>query len=364
MSVLLEAHHITSNQLDGFEVTRAEFTSHPPRVHGYSPFGRYALGQTVLLETPPEVLACGEVLTNPGPLETEYVLINGELTAAQFAYFRREPTSLHLGKTTSVPYLLRRNRQGRFYLSEFHDAIPAVGEDPRVTKGVKIAGPSGRIYNGWALSTVVATPMPGNPADVKNIKQVIKWGEKLHKLETILEIEDLKNANIFPLSRLTGDENDTRLDLFGRPHPHITYTRVARLTDITKDRILSGTNITETLLPPDIHTGVNNVKPVPKHPDLRELDVHEATAPITKGGKELHYRLARYIFNISSGKVIRLGIVATRADFPYAAPKPPENGVKSYYDVVYGSMGDPRYGWMLTGVSDRYVGLAQVIRIA
>jgi hypothetical protein len=345
-----------------FDVFQEAYDQYQPTEDDYRRYGKYAIANTSLLETPSAVLEHGEVLTNPSQIETENIFVNDELTTIPFAYFRQEPTSFHLGKTKSVPYLLRRNERNEVYLSEFAEAMVLPGEDPRVIRDVKIAGPTGNVHNGWCISTVVATPMPDNPADVQGIEQVFYWGENLNKLEPILKIADLKNTNLFPLSNLTGDDSDTRLDVFGRPHPHITHIRVPGLAAITNELILSGTNITEGFLPLDTHTGVNNIKAVPGHPNLRELDIHEAYAPATSEGKTLHYRLGRYGVDVSTGKLMPLGVMATRADFPHAEAKPPENGVKDYHDVVYGSMGNPKLGMMVTGVSDRHVGLAQIIR--
>lgn len=336
---------------DAFEVFNEAYRRHQPTKEEYRIYGQYAITNTLILETPADVLASGEVLTNPS------IIVDG------FAYFRREPTSFHLGKTTSVPYKLLRNKNNGLYLSEFAEAEVLLGEDPRVMRNIKIAGLNGKIHNGWCVSTVVATAMPDNPADVQGIRQVFYWGEKLGELEPILEIPDLKNTNIFPLSEINGDDTDTRFDVFGRPHPHISYIRVPGLMSITNEIIQSGAMITEGFLPPDVHVGVNNVKAVPGYPNLRELDIHEACAPITPKGKILNYRLGRYGYDLSTGLITPLGVLASRSDFPEADEKPPENGVGSYKKVLYGSMGDPKTGMMLTGVSDRHVGLAHLVRV-
>ncbi len=342
---------ISDGQPDVFRVFEESYRRHQPTEEERRIYGNYALRDAVILETPADVLASGEVLTNPS------IIVDG------FAYFRREPTSFHLGKTTSVPYRLLRNKQGEIYLSEFAEAAVLPGEDPRVMRNIKIAGLNGKIHNGWCVSTVVATAMPNNPADVQGIRQVFYWGEKLSELEPILEIPDIKNTNIFPLSDISGDDTDTRFDVFGRPHPHISYIRVPGLMSITNELIQSGAMITEGFLPPDVHVGVNNVKAVLGYPNLRELDIHEACAPITPKGKMLNYRLGRYGYDLSTGLITPLGVLASREDFPEAGEKPPENGVGSYKKVLYGSMGDPKTGMMLTGVSDRHVGLARLVRV-
>ncbi|GAC1391477.1 MAG: hypothetical protein NVSMB46_04100 [Candidatus Saccharimonadales bacterium] len=347
----------------GFDLLKEAYTKHQPTADDYIRYGKYAIANTSILKTPSAVLANDEILTNPSQIETENIFSDGILTTMPFAYFRQEPTSFHLGKTKSVPYLLLRNSRHEIYLSEFIDAMTLPGEDPRVIKGVKIAGPTGKVHSGWCISTVVATPKPEDPADVESIKQVFYWGESLSKLEPIVEIADLKNTCPFPLANITHDDSDTSVDVFGRPHPHITHSRASSLTRITKELVLSGTNITEGFLPADIHTGVNTVKEVLGYPDLRELDIHEAYAPATPEGKVLHYRLGRYGIDLSTGKLTPLGVIATRADFPEAEAKPPENGVKEYNDVLYGSMGNPKLGMMVTGMSDRNVGLAEIIQV-
>lgn len=102
-------------------------------------------------------------------------------------------------------------------------------------------------------------------------------------------------------------------------------------------------------------------------PNRLELDVHEAYRQKHHNGDSLHYRLARYGFELptdsSLGRLIPLGVLATRGQFPDAEPKPPENGVggpedDGYMDILYGSAGSS--GRIATGVSDRHVGLAEL----
>jgi hypothetical protein len=348
---------------DGFKELDEIYARNRPTSEYLAAFGSYALADAILLDTPAEVLASGEIVTNPSQLETVTIPVGNEMLSAPFAYFRREPTTLHLGKTTSVPYLLRQNGRNAPHLSEFTEAKTLPGEDPRIMRGVKLPGLNGKVHTGWCVSTVIATPKPDNPADVERIKQVFFWGKTLASLEPILEIPDLKNTCIYPLSKVTRDASDTRLDVFGRPHPHITHAQVSDPRKITKELVLSGTNLTKVFLPSGVHTGVNTVKGVPSYPNHRELDIHEAYAPMTPEGKILHYRLGRYVVDLSTGGLVPLGVTATRADFPAASPKPPENGVANYYDVVYGSLGNPKLGLMVTGVSDRRIGLARVARI-
>ena len=164
--------HTRNFNPDGFNKLREAYSQHQPTVGDYNRYGRYVIANTSLLNTPPSVLDRGEVLTNPSQVETEIIGLNGASTSVQFAYFRQEPTSFHLGKTTSVPYLLLRDDKNKVYLSEFTDALTLPGEDPRIVRGVRFASPTGKVHSGWCVSTVVATPMPENPADVQSIMQV------------------------------------------------------------------------------------------------------------------------------------------------------------------------------------------------
>ncbi len=350
-----------STQDNAFAELDARYTHYVISDEDRARFGSFAIANTRLLDTPATVLAAGDVLTNPSQIETAQVVIDGEPTATEFAYFRREPTSLHLGKTTAVPYLILNDKKGKPYLSEFGDAAMLPGEDPRVMPRVTLKGPTGATHEGWAVSTVVATAKPGNPADVEGIKQIFYWGETLAMLEPVVEIPDLKNTGIFPMSLISGDRTDTRLHVFGRPHPHITYMTVPDLSHISKEAVETGKNLTEGFLPHGFHTGVNTINDVPGHPDYLSLDIHEAYAPITDAGKTLHYRLGRYGVQLSTGRLIPLHVVAHRSDFPDAEPKPPENGVADYSDVLYGSMGHSSR--MVTGMSDRHVGIADIVKL-
>ncbi|GAC1388079.1 MAG: hypothetical protein NVS1B7_7730 [Candidatus Saccharimonadales bacterium] len=364
MSFKLDTNFESQNTPSGGFATMQEvYSRHQPTLADYSRYGRYALEHASIIATPSKVLERNEVLTNPSQIECTTIIVNGEVTTVPFAYFRQEPVSFHLGKTKSVPYLILRDKQDKVFLTQYSDAMTLPGEDPRVMRGIRLASPTGKIHTGWCISTVIATPKPENPADVESIKQVFYWGPNLSQLEPVVEIADLKNTCIFPVCRITRDATDTAIDIFGRPHPDITYNRVSGLTQLTKESVLSGKNLTDGFLPPNIHVGVNTVKAVSGWPNLRELDIHEAYTPITKQGKILHYRLGRYGFDLLSGKITPLGVIAARSDFPEAEAKPPENGVKDYTDVLYGSVGNPNLGIMVTGVSDRHVGLATVVRV-
>lgn len=202
---------------DGFEALDKLYAKHPPDAADLKRFGQYAITNASILETPRSVQDRGEILTNPSQIEVAHITIKGAETAVQFAYFRQEPTTMHLGRTAAVPYLILPNAQGKPYLTEFVEATPLLGEDPRIMPGVNIKGALGKIHKGWTVSTVEATAKPDNPAEVEGIKQVIYWGENLGKLEPVAEIPDLKNACIFPAAQTSGIDTDIRVHLFGRP---------------------------------------------------------------------------------------------------------------------------------------------------
>lgn len=339
-------------------------------------YGRYEIANPVILDPPATVTKAGYVLTNPSQIETYSQIVDDKEVPVtrDFAYFRHEPARMHLGKTTARPYFILRDAQGKPYLEEFGEALVLPGEDPRITRGVKIKGLLGKVHEGWLISTVVATPKPDNPAYVKSIKQVFYWGEDLNNLEVVAELNNTKNTCPLPVS---ADYEDTRLDVFSRPKPHISYLRLPDITSLTNEIIDSaGINITEKLLPEGVHCGPNFVKT--RGPNHRELDVHEAWLEDLPDGKVApHYRLARYGYELPreglpEGQLLPLGVIATRAQFPDAMPKPPENGVGDYWNIVYGSMGTVshapargkrRVGRMIVGVSDSQVGLADVIRV-
>ena len=348
----------------GFEALDRVYQDHSPTPDEIARYGSFKIIDTELLSTPRGVINLGEVLTNPSQVERTLTIVNGVSTEQDFAYFRQEPTSVHLGKTRSVPYFITRDKQGLPGLVEFTDAKTLIGEDPRIARNIRLRGALGTIYTGWCVSTVVATPKPSNPAEVESIKQVFYWGETLGTLEPVVEVKNLKNTCLYPVG---ATDDDTSIDVFGRPHPHISYDRFDDLRDLTEERVRSGMIITEDFLPPGVHTGVNFVKGRAGHPNHRELDIHEARTLPTPDGAELHYRLGRYGYELPSrefpkGRLTPLGVLATRGQFPEAVPKPPENGVASYQDVLYGSMG--KLGYMVTGVSDRYVGIATIARTA
>ncbi|HSX15409.1 MAG TPA: hypothetical protein VLF40_01330 [Candidatus Saccharimonadales bacterium] len=348
---------------EGFAALDEAHRLHAPTEEDIARYGRYALQGAILLETPADVLAAGEILTNPSQIEKIHTTVDGVVGEYDFAYFRREPISEHLGKTSSVPYLIMKGENGLPRLVPFDQARTLEGEDPRVMRGVRLRGKDGIVRSGWCVSTVIATAKPDNPVDVDKIEQVFYWGETLGMLEPVLRVPNLKNTCLYPVA---ASEDDTRLDVFGRPHPHISYCRVNDLSEITEELINRSLIITGDLLPPDTHCGVNLVKGVAGESNTRELDIHEACAPMTAAGKVLHYRLGRYVFRLPSADAPNGLLIpftfANRGDFPAAEPKPPENGVADYTDILYGSMGTT--GSMLTGVSDRHIGFATVVRVA
>lgn len=346
----------------------------PDDLAGYD---RYEIANPVILDPPATVTKEGYVLTNPSQIETIKQIIGNEEepVTRDFAYFRHEPASRHLGRTTARPYLILKDGQGKPYLKEFDDAMPLPGEDPRITRGVRIRGLLGRMHEGWVISTVVATPKPDDPAYVESIKQVFHWGESLDSLEPVAELNDTKNTCLYPVS---ADYDDTSLDVFSRPKPHIRYLRLPDITALTNEAIDStGINITEGFLPEGVHCGTNFVKD--KGPNHRELDIHEAILEALPNNKFApHYRLGRYVYELPrdgllEGRLLPLGVIATRAQFPDAKAKLPENGIGDYRDILYGSMGKishamgrgrHRVGRMIVGVSDSQVGLADVVQVS
>jgi hypothetical protein len=360
---------------EGFDALDQAYSDFGVTAEELARYGSYEIANAVILDPPAAVTKKGYVLTNPSQIETYSQMVGGERVEHDFAYFRQEPARLHLGHTSSVPYLIRKDGQGKPYLEEFADAMTLPGEDPRITRGVKLKG-----HEGWLISTVIATPMPDDPAYVESIKQVFYWGENLGNLEQVAELNNTKNTCLYPVS--TADDDDTRLDVFTRPKPHIAYLRLPNITALTDEAINSaGINITEGFLPEEVYCGPNFVKG--RGPNHRELDIHEAVLePLELEDDKvpkvaLHYRLGRYGYELPrdglpKGRLIPLGVIATRAQFPDAKAKHPENGVGDYRDVVYGSMGrinhaagrgNRRVGRILTGLSDSQVGLADVLRV-
>lgn len=325
--------------------------------HDLRPFGSYALGQTVILPTPESICRPGEILTNPSQVIREPSGISIDSATVDFAYFRKEPLIDHLGKTTAVPLIISKDPSGSYSLSEHPTAAVLEGEDPRVMRNIRIKSGTGKVHTGWCISTVIATPDLRPGSNDATIKQVFYWGETLTNMEPVAEIDDLKNTCPYPAS---SDGEDTSLYVFGRPHPHISFGKVADITKITKTGIESDQRITQDFLTEGIRCGVNYIKGNANKKYL-ELDVHEASQPMVDGKKVLHYRLVRYGFELKSRRLIPLGVYAVRNQFPDALPKPPDSSVGDYSDILYGSLGDPDIGYMLTGLADRHIGLAQIL---
>lgn len=321
-----------------------------------APFRSYILGKTVLMDTPADVTEQGQILTNPSQVIRLQPGSNGNDISLDFAYFRREPLSNHLGKTNAVPLLISKDSHGKPTLSPYHDAMTLVGEDPRVMRNISIRSGTGKIHTGWCVSTVVATPNPLPDTNDATIKQVFYWGKTLTSLQPVAEIDDLKNTCIYPVN---DDTEDPRLYVFGRPHPDISFGKVGDISQITKQKIESDPRITQAYLPEGIRCGVNYIKGTPNTSYL-ELDIHEACQPVIDGRKILHYRLGRYGFELTAQRLIPLGVYAVRSQFPDAIPKPSDLSVASYDDVLYGSLGDPEIGYMVTGIADRHIGLAEI----
>lgn len=335
-------------------------------------FGRYGIANAAILDAPIDVVKRGYVLTNPSQIETFTTEVtHGQLIPQSFAYFRQEPKKLHLGRTDSVPLFIRKHLNGQPYLAEFTDAMVLPGEDPRVTRDARIRGLAGKIHNGWLISTTVATPVPDRPAYVESIKQIFYWGETLGKMDVIAELPGAKNTTLSPAG-------GTAFHAFARlEKPHTTYLPLPDITDLTRERIESqGIIITDKILPKGFHGGPNFAKDA--GPGYLELDSHEAYVETLPPDNKwvLHYRTVQYGYELPrpelpGGRLIPLGVIATRKQFPDAPAKPPEDGILSYEDVVYGSKGNVDRtvdvgdiaGQAVFGLSDSTVGYADVIRI-
>ncbi len=337
-----------------FDARRAQFMATPQEQRLY---GQFSLGATVLLDAPQEVSGRGEHLTNPSQLEP----LPGEPEPGVlgFAYFRQEPTTNHLGKTRSVPYKVVMDRDGA-HLVAYEGAAVLPGEDPRVTRGVRMEGLLGKIHTGWLISTVVATPDPEYPHIVKSVVQELFWGETLGSFEQIGEgPEGQKNTT------LCQAPGETRLHVLTRPFPHISYGTIASPSDFTPAAIRKVNKKVITSVPEGFHVGPNFSQIVA--PGHMTIDKHEALPVVGPDGrKSLHYRLARYGFALPTpgcarGRLVAVGANIDRSQFPEAAPRPSDTNVESYRDVLYGSGGYRAAEYMLTGVADNRVGLARVI---
>ncbi|MDQ3094236.1 MAG: hypothetical protein M3Q70_03630 [bacterium] len=343
-----------------FQLMDSKYQENPLDIADKMRFGEFVVTNTCILETPPDVPA-GEILTNPSQLEE---IMDGPQKGELFAYFRREPIHQHLGNTLSVPYILKRSGFDQPYLISYGDAMIVEGEDPRLIRNIPYLDKQGNARVGWCVSTVIATPKAADPYTVESIEQVFYCGDQLDELELVHSIPGLKNTVPSPID-FKGQETP-EIDVFGRPHPHISYAgRVKFLNEITPELVNDGILITEGLLARDVHTGVNNIKR--NGNNSFELDIHEACAPLNEERKkQLHYRLGRYAYSLPDhsqpkGILRPLSIVAKRSDFPFAEPKPATDDVADYTDILYGSQGDK--GCAVVGVSDRYAGYMEFERV-
>lgn len=363
--VLEQTRQIIPTEAEAFAPLDLVYARYPLQAADRKRFGAYRLGHSAIIETPESVASRGEILTNPSQIIRQKIGRRGSQTNLDFAYFRQEPLSNHLGKTRSVPYQIVCDNRGRYSLQEFDGAMTIIGEDPRVMHGVRMRSGMGKVHSGVCVSTVHASLDPTLGPNSARIKQVFYWGIALNSLEPVLEIPDLKNTCVYPIG--AGDD-DTSLAVFGRPHPDISYHRVDNLEAINHELIVNSPRITAGFLPDGARTGVNYIKGS-KDLGYLELDIHEAFQEMSDGGKIMYYRLGRYGFQLPTkanpdGRLIPLGVIARRSQFPEAAPKPADQSVADYTHILYGSMGDPEIGYMVTGVSDRHIGVAQIIRTA
>ena len=338
-----------------FDARRAQFMATPQEQRLY---GRFSIGATVLLDAPPEVSSRGEHLTNPSQLEP----LPGEPEPGVlgFAYFRQEPTTNHLGKTRSVPYKVVVNRDGT-HLVAYEGATVLPGEDPRVTRGVRMRGLGGKMHTGWLISTTVATPEVENPERVKSTVQKVFWGVTLQELEQIGEgPEGQKNTTFCQAP------GETRLHVLTRLFPHISYGTITSPSGLTPEAIrrINEYVITSDTVPEGFHVGPNFSQIVA--PGHMTIDKHEARSVVGESGRRsLHYRLGRYGFALPTpgcarGRLVAVGANIDRSQFPEAAPRPSDANVESYHDVLYGSAGRRDAEYMLLGVADNRVGLAKL----
>jgi hypothetical protein len=342
---------------DGFAALNEAHRRFAPLPSDLAYYGRSILGETILLETPASVLGEDCVLTNPTQSEYGLMKTNGEVTKLSFAYVRKERAFNHLGTSEAVPYGISWNGQGQPSLFECTEALVVPGEDPRLTRDVRLAGHLG-VHAGWLLSTVQAQAASDNPEVCLGLRQTFYWGEKLGRLEQIGEgPPNVKNTTI---GTLYVHDSDTSVGAVGRPFPHLSYHQAPNLIEaLDPERILHGDIITKEFLPDlayRIHIGPNTL--IRRGRDRFEVNAHEAFVS-GSGKKTLNYRLANYGFEIPNrdmpkGQFVVLGVVASRSQFPDAEPKLPEGEVGDFRNILYGSTGNN--GPILTGISDRHIG--------
>lgn len=327
--------------------------------------GRCSITNAVILETPQSVRQAGEIITNPAQLGYDRVTINGETQVIPTFWGRRERAHRHLGTTRAHKYALLNRPDGTRYISEFAGADEALGEDPRLTRGVRMKGHLG-VHAGDLLSVIEAMPVPGKPEEVSYIQPVFLWAPRQtpKKLEVVGHgPRGVKNINPFTLY---SSDDDTRLGGIARPHPTMSYFEVADPTGLAPEAIESA-KVLPKLLPKDspvkYHLGGNVVTRVA--PNRVRINSHQAWVDRPDGNLAvLHYRLADYGYELPSreashGYSVSLGVTAMRSQFPAVPPKAPEGGVASFDDVVYGSVN----GHAIMGVADNYIGFADSVYI-
>ncbi len=343
-----------------FEALRHPDTLLAPTPEEIAFYGLLRITRQRLVPIPPDVPET-HTLTNPS--EVYAIDINGEMRNIFYARF--EPIGEHIGKTFAKPYFLMEDAAGNPYLEpcDATIAMEVPGEDPRVTRGVKRLMPNGSYEEGWLVSTILADPDPDNLYEAKRIRQQFYWGRSLAELELIAEGPDgYKNTSVAPMF------DDTIV--FPRPQPegfsgNIAYTRLNDISELSPEIITAAKFINENLLP--VGSGVwGGVNAVLIHDEEHvELFVHEACSiPGSDNREGRHYRLARYGFNPQNGRIVRLGVYATRDDFPASEHKP--NPI-DLYEVLFGAVSftgaDRNHGILLAGVSDRFIGIADIERV-
>lgn len=356
---------------EGYEALSAALSLTPPTSEDMARHGKVVLRDYNILVTPQSVTDAGEILTNPSQIENIATFHNGKYGVISVFFARKEPENDHLGKTSAVACTISTTGS-RPTLEIINEIPPLKGEDPRLIPNFVIPGTNGKTYGGIAVSTTVATKNSISPHTGAKIKQVFYWGETLQHMEPLFELDDIKNTCPYPLFNLTGDPDDTRLDIFGRPSPHITNFRANDIFDITSEKILDDRNIiTKGTLPDKVHTGVNAVSADARHPDYRELSTHNAHVRDDKLRddrtiKAMTYVICRQSYHIPTKKLVTLQEVARRTDFPTGNVKPSDPGssqIIDYEHILYGACGNPDSRYMVVGASDTGIAIARKFHI-
>jgi hypothetical protein len=328
--------------------------------------GSCAINEAIIIQTPPSVRAAGNVLTNPTQIEDQQVLVGRERAIIPTIWARHEPAHEHMGHTTARKYAILTNKSGGMYLSEFAAAAEISGEDGRWTPDVRMPGHLG-VHEGDLLTVIQATADPNDPQRTQGIQPVFWWAPK--EMPAKMEVVAVGQPGTKNLNTATRyiHEDDTRLDVIGRPHPNLSYFTVADPTAITPDRVAEAVVI-PGLLPADspveYHLGGNYVYRV----DAGRLRIngHQAwSSLLSPGSYARHYRLADYGYALPTrdtpkGRAVFLGVTATRSQFPTMTPKPPEGDVGDFDDILFGCTG--ANGHAVFGVADNYIGYAAITR--